>query len=54
MNLMYFLNQDDFNVIFVEILESTVKQEVLCILDFVPSSEVPRLTTFSIFHIVHN
>lgn len=31
---MYFLNQLDFNVIFVEILEITVKQVVLCILDF--------------------
>jgi len=44
MNLMYFLNQHDFNVIFVEILESIVKQELLCILDLVLSSEVPRLS----------
>lgn len=41
---MYFLNRHYFNVIFVEMLESIVKQEVLCILDFVLSGEVPRLS----------
>lgn len=44
MNLMYFLNRHYFIVIFVEMLESIVKQEVLCILDFVLSGEVPSLS----------
>lgn len=54
MDFMYFLNQHGFNVILVEILQSTGKQEVLCILEFILSSEAPRLSPNSVFSIVQN